>query len=77
VFAYKVYQAILKKLSDYGYPVPEGVSFGHRELMRLVGRTSTGGKNSKELAGKAKRRRRARDSRVSGVKSLCELARER
>ena len=26
--------------------------------------------------GKAKRRRRARDSRVSGVKSLCELARE-
>jgi hypothetical protein len=27
--------------------------------------------------GKAKRRRRARDSRVSGVKSLCELARER
>lgn len=49
VFAYKVYQAILKKLSDYGHPVPEGVSFGHRELMRLVGRTSTGGKNSKEL----------------------------
>jgi hypothetical protein len=26
VFAYKVYQASLKKLSDYGYPVPEGVS---------------------------------------------------
>jgi hypothetical protein len=49
VFAYKVYQAILKKLSDYGHPVPEGVSFGHRELMRLVGRTSTGGKNTKEL----------------------------
>jgi hypothetical protein len=49
VFAYKVYQAILKKLSDYGHPVPEGVSFGHRELMRLVGRTTTGGKNSKEL----------------------------
>jgi hypothetical protein len=49
IFAYKVYQAILKKLSDYGHPVPEGVSFGHRELMRLVGRTSTGGRNSKEL----------------------------
>lgn len=49
VFAYKVYQAILKKLSDYGHPVPEGVSFSHRELMRLVGRTSTGGKNSREL----------------------------
>src|SRR5438094_315779 len=49
VFAYKVYQAILKKLSDYGHPVPETVSFGHREIMRLVGRSSTGGKNSKEL----------------------------
>jgi hypothetical protein len=49
VFAYKVYQAILKKLSDYGHPVPESVSFGHREIMRLVGRSSTGGKNSKEL----------------------------
>ena len=49
VFAYKVYQAILKKLSDYGHPVPETVSFGHREIMRLTGRSSTGGKNSKEL----------------------------
>ncbi|MGI8426190.1 MAG: hypothetical protein ACR2M4_06260 [Actinomycetota bacterium] len=49
VFAYKVYQAILKKLSDYGYPVPESVSFGHREIMRLIGRSSTGGKTSKEL----------------------------
>ena len=49
VFAYKVYQAILKKLSDYGYPVPESVSFGHREIMRVMGRSSTGGKNSKEL----------------------------
>lgn len=50
VFAYKVFQAILKKLSDYGYPAPESVSFSHREIMRLIGRTSTGGKNSKELA---------------------------
>ena len=49
VFAYKVYQAILKKLSDYGHPVLECVSFGHRELMRFVGRSSTGGKNSKEI----------------------------
>lgn len=50
VFAYKVFQAILKKLSDYGYPAPESVSFSHREIMRLTGRASTGGKNSKELA---------------------------
>jgi hypothetical protein len=49
VFAYKVYQAILKKLSDYGHPVPESVSFGHREIMRFIGRSSTGGRNSKEL----------------------------
>jgi hypothetical protein len=49
VFAYKVFQAILKKLSDYGYPASESVSFGHREIMRLLGRETYGGKDSKEL----------------------------
>jgi hypothetical protein len=49
VFAYKVFQAIIKKLSDYGHPAPESVSFGHREIMRLIGRTSYGGKDSREL----------------------------
>jgi hypothetical protein len=49
VFAYKVFQAIIKKLSDYGYPASETVSFGHREILRLVGRASHGGRNSKEL----------------------------
>jgi len=49
VFAYKVFQAIIKKLSDYGYPAPENVSFGHREIMRLIGRDAYGGKDSKEL----------------------------
>lgn len=34
VFAYKVFQAILKKLSDYGYPALESVSFSHRETNR-------------------------------------------
>lgn len=48
-FAYKVFQAILKKLSDYGKPAPESVSFGHREIMRLIGRAYYGGKDSKEL----------------------------
>lgn len=48
-FAYKVFQAVLKKLSDYGHPAPESVSFGHREIMRLIGRASYGGKDSKEL----------------------------
>jgi hypothetical protein len=49
VFGYKVFQAIIKKLSDYGYPAPESVSFGHREIMRLIGRDGYGGKDSKEL----------------------------
>lgn len=49
VFAYKVFQAVIKKLSDYGYPAPENVSFGHREIMRLIGRDAYGGKDSKEL----------------------------
>jgi hypothetical protein len=44
-----VFQAILKKLSDYGYPASETVSFGHREILRLVGRAAHGGRNSKEL----------------------------
>jgi hypothetical protein len=49
VFAYKVFQAIIKKLSDYGHPAPETVSFGHREIMRLIGRDAYGGNDSKQL----------------------------
>jgi hypothetical protein len=49
VFAYKVFQAIIKKLSDYGHPAPEYVSFGHREIMRLIGRDAYGGSDSKKL----------------------------
>jgi hypothetical protein len=47
--AYKVLQAISKKLTEEGFPVPESVSFSQRELARLVGRPSFGGKDSKEL----------------------------
>src|SRR5919197_4830718 len=47
--AYKVLQAILKKLSDYGYPVSETVSFSQRELAALAGRQSFGGMTSKQL----------------------------
>jgi hypothetical protein len=47
VLAYKVLQAILKKLSDYGYPAPNTVSFSQRELARLVGRSSFGGFDQK------------------------------
>lgn len=49
VLAYKVFQAVLKKLSDYGYPAPESVSFGTREILRFIGRKSYGGTNAKEL----------------------------
>ena len=43
VTAYKLYQAILKKLSDCGRPVPSTVSFHKRELARLFGFKSFGG----------------------------------
>lgn len=49
VLAYKVLQAIMKKLTDYGYPSPESVSFTQRELARLCGRQSFGGKQSQEF----------------------------
>jgi hypothetical protein len=35
--AYKVLQAISKKLTEEGFPVPDSVSFSQRELARLIG----------------------------------------
>jgi hypothetical protein len=49
VTAYKLYQAILKKISDYGRPVPDTVSFYKRELARLFGFKSFGGFQWKKL----------------------------
>lgn len=49
ILAYKVFQAILKKLSDYGYPTPESVSFSYRELARLMGQESFGGRSQKQI----------------------------
>jgi hypothetical protein len=49
VLAYKVLQACMKKLSDYGYPVPESVCFSQRELARIIGRKSFGGKDSQDI----------------------------
>jgi hypothetical protein len=49
VLAYKVLQVILKKLSDYGYPFSNTVSFSQRELARLVGRSSYGGANQEQF----------------------------
>jgi DNA-binding transcriptional ArsR family regulator len=50
VLACRVCDAILKKLSDYGQPVPDHVSFTKRELDELVGHASWGGRNGAQLA---------------------------
>lgn len=48
--AHKVFVAIIKKHSDYGRPVPGEVSFSKRELMRLAGRSTWGGRDSAEFS---------------------------
>jgi hypothetical protein len=45
---FKVFLAILKKLSDYGRPVPNKVYFSRAELARLTDR-SWGGNTGKQL----------------------------
>ena len=47
--SYKILQAICKKLTEEGFPVPNTVSFSQRELARLIGRSSFGGAQSQEL----------------------------
>lgn len=49
VLAYRVLQAIMKKLTDYGIPRREVVSFSRRELIDMLGRKSYGGRDSKDL----------------------------
>jgi len=49
-FAHKVAIAVIKKQSDYGRPIRKNISFSERELMRLTGRKSWGGRDSEELA---------------------------
>jgi hypothetical protein len=47
--AHKVFLSILKKHSDYGRPIQNEISFGQRELIRLAGRKTIGGRDSEEL----------------------------
>ena len=47
--AHKIFVAVIKKHSDYGRPAPQEVSFGKREIMRMMGRATWGGKDSAEL----------------------------
>jgi len=49
ILAYKVLQAIMRKLSWFSYPMSDTVYFSQRELARLVGRNSFGGANQQEF----------------------------
>jgi hypothetical protein len=49
ILAYKVLQAIMRKLSWFSYPMLDTVEFTQRELARLVGRNSFGGGNQEEF----------------------------
>jgi len=48
--AHKIFVALIKKHSDYGRPIRKEISFTQRELARLIGRKSWGGKDSEELS---------------------------
>src|SRR6202521_2313577 len=48
--AHKIFVAILKKHSNYGRPIRSEVSFTKRELMRLIGRSEWGGRDSEQLS---------------------------
>ncbi len=48
-FAHKVAMAIIRKQSSFGRPAQQQISFSQRELMRLTGRSSWGGRHSEEL----------------------------
>jgi len=49
ILAYKVLQAVFRKVTLEGKPYPDTIAFSFRELARLVGRDVFGGKDSKEL----------------------------
>jgi hypothetical protein len=48
--AHKVFVALIKKHSDYGRPIQKQVSFTKREIMRAIGRSEWGGRDSEELS---------------------------
>jgi hypothetical protein len=47
--AYKILQAVLKKLSDEGYEGADSASFTQRELAKLVGRQTFGGADGRQF----------------------------
>lgn len=48
--AHKIFIALLKKHSDYGRPIQKEISFTKREVMRLIGRKTWGGRDSEQLS---------------------------
>ncbi|KRQ09136.1 replication initiator protein A [Bradyrhizobium manausense] len=48
-FAHKVAMAILRKQSRFGSPAQNRISFSQRELMKMTGRKTWGGRDSEEL----------------------------
>ncbi len=49
LLAYKVLQAVFRKITEAGKPYPDTVVLGQRELGRLVGRDSFGGRDAQQL----------------------------
>ena len=49
-FAHKVAMAVIRKQSGFGRPAQKSISFSQRELIRMTGRKSMGGRQSEELA---------------------------
>lgn len=47
--AYKVLQAAFRKVTLEGRPFPDTISFGYRELTRLIGRDGFGGQDAKDI----------------------------
>src|ERR1700692_60560 len=48
-FAHKVAMAVIRKQSGFGRPAQKAISFSQRELIRMTGRKSMGGRQSEEL----------------------------
>jgi hypothetical protein len=49
LLAYKVLQAVFRKITEAGKPYPDTIVLGQRELGRLVGRDSFGGRDAQQL----------------------------
>ena len=49
IIAYKVLQAVFRKITLEGKPYPETVAFSYHELARMIGRDIIGGNDSKQL----------------------------